>query len=158
MKTTRSPQMKLSFLVFAFSVLSALSTVALADESDMHHGSVNCLGQKGVLSVSLELSVFSSSGNTAHFSYTDLTHATEPWVFDVNPKDIFMAEIGYQSVAFEEGHHNTIIKLLGDADIFGSSSDDATEKSPYKGVLYLQTGNGENPTKEKFEVTCTKVL
>lgn len=151
--------MKLKTNTLIILLISCFSTVSvLADSSDMYHGYVTCKGQKGTEAVNLFVGVFSPSGNSARFSLVDITKPTDPWAFEINPQDIYLATIGFQRVAFEMGHHNTIIKLLGDGNIFGGNTNEATERTPYKGKLYLETGNGENPTKQIFDVTCKKTL
>ncbi|MEO5668871.1 MAG: hypothetical protein ABIR96_12495, partial [Bdellovibrionota bacterium] len=124
-------------MLLATTLLCSASVFA---GTDMFHGEVTCNGQTESRTVNITVKV-SETVNGATFNYVDLTKPNEPWSFDANPKEIQLAAIGYQRMAFEFGHHNTYLKVLGDGDFFGRDTE--TEQGSYKGKLMLQTGSGE---------------
>lgn len=136
-------------------VLASLPVAALADDNSFH-GWAECTGKSKTVTVSIKIGVF-AGGNSAHFSYVDSAKPGEPWVFDVNPSDIMAASVGWQFANFAHGHHNTILKLMADGDIFGRPTRDDSSAAPYYGRLFLQTGN-DRPTKESFKVACKNDL
>ena len=56
------------------------------------------------------------------------------------------------------GHHNTIVKLMTDGDLFGRPTNDESKNGPFSGKLFLQTSNGEKPIRKIFNVTCKNGL
>jgi hypothetical protein len=68
-----------------------------------------------------------------------------------------IATLGWQYANLAHGHHNTIVKLMADGDIFGRPTRDDSSAAPFLGKLYVQTGN-DSPSKELFKVTCRNKL
>ncbi|MGZ3655704.1 MAG: hypothetical protein ACXWR1_16555 [Bdellovibrionota bacterium] len=121
---------------------------------------VTCTGvNPHVNQVSFTLSVNDKGAPTATMIYTDLTDdgTTKPPYNDAfDPRDISEATIDYQRLNFVFAHHNTVVKVSADGDIFGGASANDNELDPYNGVLFYQSGNG-NAAIERFQIVCRKV-
>ena len=143
-------------IFLALLLLSPLAALA-ASTDDAFHGWVECSGRAATVTVDLKFGVF-VGGNSAHFSYVDSKNPSQPWVFNVNPKEIMAATVGPQYANFAHGHHNTVIKLMADGDIFSRPTRDKSPSARYFGKLFLQTGNGDHPQKQVFKVTCKNDL
>lgn len=74
---------------------------------------------------------------------------------ELNVKEVEEAVLGYQRFNFLFAHHNTVIKVSADADIFGGVAEADHDSDPFQGVLFYQRGNG-NSTIDRFQVQCHK--
>ncbi|MGZ3694609.1 MAG: hypothetical protein ACXWQO_10540 [Bdellovibrionota bacterium] len=143
--------MKFLVLVLLFT---AMPVFASSDP-----GKVVCEGMNPrVDKVSFTLEVSDKGEAKASATYQSITddgEAKDPWNAEFNPKEMSEASIGFQHLAFVFAHHNTVWKVIADSDIYGGASED--EKTPYNGVLFLQTGNG-NSSISRFNIVCRQVL
>lgn len=122
-------------------------------------GKVVCEGvNPRVNKVTFSLEVNGRGTPTASAVYEDLSdqNAEPPWTAEFKREDMIEASIGFQHLTFIFGHHNTVWKVLADADIFGGASQTDNENDPYRGVLFLQSGNSKSSI-HRFNVTCKKL-
>lgn len=136
------------------AILSTLTFTSMADDTEINRGVVTCYGHESNTQVILKVIV--NPEVSATFAVGMLDYPTMPEELELNPKEIQEASIGYQHLSFIFGHHNTVIKVMADGDIFGSESDDLSQNTPYYGKLFFQTGNSETPLIRTFDVTCVK--
>jgi hypothetical protein len=99
-----------------------------------------------------------NSGKLTEAAYSiAMDQNSAPEVHNLKVNEAHEARIGYRRLNFVWIHHNTVIKVSADADIFGGTirgiEEDAYDS--YKGVLYMEFGNDENnKIRDTYRITC----
>ncbi len=142
--------MKIFSIALFAALLAGQASIALGD---IDNGQVVCDSRSGANDTSLTVQVAADGSRTAQFSFNGN-------VVELNPTDIQEASIQYRRLNFIFGHHNTVIKLSADSDIFGGDAESPTDsegRAPYRGYLSYESGNGpDTHAKYLIPVSCAK--
>jgi hypothetical protein len=140
-----------------FSLLFLSSSAFAA--SPAFTGTVVCTGvNPHVNKITFTLTIDDKGAAKSSMTYQNIQEDGEqhaPNSSDFDPRDILEATLGYQRVNFTFGHHNTVVKVSADGDIFGGASEKDDENAPFQGVLFYESGNG-NASIDRFQITCRK--
>jgi hypothetical protein len=140
-------------LITVFSIIFGVS-YAKADAQQ-----VTCTGEiPGTESVTLTAQLTAEGAKYSAYKFQNLSDPTQdPWANDsVNPAETDELFIGYARFNYFFGHHNTLITVTADGDVFGYANvgETAENNSGYRGKLVLWSGPGDNPQRKIFDVIC----